>query len=122
MNYHIYSSFETTDDAEAASLYLRSHYPSIGDTNVITKNPQSLPLDQEKRTRFTLIPTAVLSQNYITGLVETELDGHEILEPFCRQNAILHVVCPANDIHQASETITSLGGSKTRFTEKNINI
>lgn len=112
MKNSIYAQFESTDAAELAALRLRESLQTLQKTNVTTYHAESLQEDVVHLTKTTLLPTAVTAYNYITLLVESELDRQAVLEPLRRQDALLHAVCEETEISHAKQMLTALGGSQ----------
>ncbi|MGN0593237.1 MAG: hypothetical protein ACI4JQ_08320 [Ruminococcus sp.] len=111
MRQTIQAKFENYDTAEAAAFAVKKR---LHDTQIIAiypEHPESIALTHPHPKRFTLLPTAVLSQHYITALVETEYNYEDLSEVQKRQTAHLQIVCNTESIPAAYRILTAWGGS-----------
>ncbi len=110
MQQTIRAEFENFDTAEAAAFAVKKQLHSAEIITVRPDHPESLRLTFSHPTRFTLLPTAVLSQNYITALIETEYNYENLNEIQKRQTTAVQIVCNTESVEKAHGILTAHGG------------
>ncbi|MBQ8687750.1 MAG: hypothetical protein IJ512_04265 [Ruminococcus sp.] len=111
MRQTIQAKFENLDTAEAAASAVRKHLQATEILAVYPEHPESIRLTHPHPRRFTLLPTAVLSQNYITALVETEYNFEDLSEIQKRQTSVIQLLCEEQFVPEAHKIITARGGT-----------
>lgn len=107
----IQAEFENLDSAEAAAHAIKKQIHDAKITAVYPEHPESIRLTRPHSRRFTLLPTAVLSQNYITALIETEYGFEDLNEIQKRQTSMVQLVCDSESVPAAHRTLTGHGGT-----------
>lgn len=110
MKQTIKAEFETLDSAERAAVAISKNISSARGTHVYPKNPESVQLTIPHEKRYTLLPTAVASMNYITALVETDYNFEDMNEEKQRQTSYAEFSCDSKDYHNAEQIILQMGG------------
>lgn len=111
MRRKITAEFETFDAAEMAAYEIRRKFPDARILSVRPKHPESMRLTRWHGKRFTLLPTAVTTMNYITAVVETDYNYEELNEIQKRQTSSAVILCRENEIAPAESLLISKGGS-----------
>lgn len=107
----IKSEFETLDMAEKAAIAVNKKLPFIKKIHVYPLNPESVDITENHEKRFTLLPTAVTSMNYITALVETDYNFEDIPEEKQRQTSFVEFTCDEQYINAVEHVLIQMGGS-----------
>lgn len=111
MRQTVQAKFENFDTAEAAAFAVRKQLDTAEILSVFPEHPESIELTHPHPIRFTLLPTAVASQHYITALVETEYNYEDLNEIQKRQTSIVQLLCDDAVIPEAHKIITARGGT-----------
>lgn len=107
----IKAEFDTLDSAEHAAVAISKNIPSARGIHIYPKNPESVQLTIPHEKRYTLLPTAVASMNYITALVETDYNFEDISEEKKCQTSYAEFSCDSKNMHNAEQIILQMGGS-----------
>ncbi|MBQ8514824.1 MAG: hypothetical protein IJ496_05445 [Ruminococcus sp.] len=107
----IQAEFENLDSAEAAARAIKKQIHDAKIMAIYPEHPESIRLTRPHSKRFTLLPTAVLSQNYITALIETEYDFEDLNEVQKRQTSMVQLVCGHASVPAAHRILTGQGGT-----------
>lgn len=110
MKQTVIAEFETLDSAERAAVAISRNVPSAKGIHVFPENPESVQLTIPHEKRYTLLPTAIASMNYITALVETEYNFEDMREDKKRQRSYAEFSCDIKNIHSAEQIILQMGG------------
>jgi len=109
--------FETADIAEIVSGRIKSGVKGIKRTGIVY-NREATALDGiEHKTRYTLLPTAVTTQNYFTAVIESDISKSMIEEPKLRSNAYLYIICDAESANNVRSLMLSFGGMKVKVSD-----
>lgn len=111
MKKFIKAEFENIDMAEKAAIAVNKKMPFIKGIHIYPLHPESVQLTQSHAERFTLLPTAVASMNYITALVETDYNFEDISEESQRQTSFVEFTCDDNVSFEAEQILIQMGGS-----------
>lgn len=110
MRHKIEAEFDTFDAAEAAAFSIKRKLKGTDIVFVRPKQPESIRLSRPAGKRFTLLPTAVTSMNYITALVETDYNYEDLSEVQKRQTSSIRLICDEHSAHAAEKIIIQRGG------------
>ncbi|MGN0631108.1 MAG: hypothetical protein ACI4JN_07260 [Ruminococcus sp.] len=111
MKQTIKAEFDTLDSAERAAVAISRNIPSARGIHVYPENPESVQLTIPHEKRYTLLPTAIASMNYITALVETDYNFEDISEEKKRQTSFAEFSCDSKNVRSAQQIILQMGGT-----------
>ncbi len=110
MRRKITAEFDTFDAAEKAALEIRRKFSDTKILSVRPLHPESIRLTHRHKKRFTLLPTAVTSMNYITALVETDYNYEDMNEVQKRQTSSAVLLCSERNRDAAEKIVIGKGG------------
>ncbi len=105
MEHKLIAKFDTFDDAERTAIEISRRIYGTKILSVRPNQPESLRLTQHHGNRFTLLPTAIMSLNYITALVESDYDFEDMNEPQKRQTSTAVIMCRNKSSAEAAKKI-----------------
>lgn len=91
---------ETISGLKKVTIYLNKNKFKISENEEYTK-PGKM---------FVLLPAAINSANYYTGLMTREVVESQIKEPLLTKSVHLCISCESKNIHNISQIISSYGG------------
>lgn len=109
--------FETADIAEIVSGRIKSGVKGIKRTGIVYNREAASWEGFEHKTRFTLLPTAVTTQNYFTAVMESEISKSMMEEPKLRGNAYLYIICEAESADNVRSLMSAFGGMKIKVSD-----
>lgn len=113
----ISGEFETADIAEIVSGKIKSGVKGIKRTGVVY-NREAVELEGiERKTRFTLLPTAITRQNYFTAVIESEIPKSIVEEPRLRNNAYIYIICESSAADNIRSLMLAYGGTKIKISD-----
>ena len=108
----ITAEFETPEIAELALKKIRENVRGVYSTNFVY-NRES---DKAEKLRggeiYTVLPTAAVSSNYLTMVMESPASVDVIPETSRRRNTTVFIVCDGNGTDEISSILNSTGGNK----------
>ena len=111
MKQTIKAEFDTLDSAERAAVAISRNIPSAKGIHVYPVNPESVQITIPHEKRYTLLPTAISSMNYITALMETDYNFEDISEEKKRQTSYAEFSCDSKNVRNAEQIILQMGGT-----------
>lgn len=111
MKRRITAEFDTFDAAEMAAAEIKRRYPDARILSVHPEHPESIRLTRWHGKRFTLLPTAVTTMNYITAVSETDYNYDELNEVEKRQTSHAVLICSEKDAEPAERLLIGKGGN-----------
>ncbi|MBQ8725013.1 MAG: hypothetical protein IJY74_05000 [Oscillospiraceae bacterium] len=111
MRRKINAEFDTFDLAENAAYAVRRSSKGAKIQFIRPDHPESIRLSRSLRKRFTLLPTAIASMNYITALTETDYNYEDLNEVQKRQTSTIQLICDEGAAHAAEAIIIQKGGT-----------
>ena len=111
MKRRIKAEFDTFDLAEAAAMTARKTFHGTKIQLIRPEHPESIRLSRSLKRRFTLLPTAVTSMNYVTAVVETDYNYEDMNEVQKRQTSTMQIICDDEYTDAAEAVILQRGGT-----------
>lgn len=109
--------FETADIAEIVSGKIKSGVNGIKRTGIVYSREATALDGIDRKTRFTLLPTAVTTQNYFTAVMESDISKSMIEEPRFRSNAYIYIICEAESAMNVKSLMSAYGGMKIKVSD-----
>ena len=106
--------FETADIAEIVSGKIKAGVKGIKRTGIVYSREATELEGIDRKTRYTLLPTAVTRENYFTAVMESDIPKSIFEEPRFRSNAYVYIICDAESANNAKSLMMSYGGMKVR--------
>lgn len=105
----ISAEFETPDLAETAIHHVRES-ASIRSASMTYNRASDEAVRLRGGTLWTLLPTAVTSYNYTTGIIESPASEDSILEPDRKRTATAYIMCEEESTDTVKSVLTAMGG------------
>ena len=109
--------FETANIAEIVSGKIKAGAKGIKRTGIVYSREATELEGIERKTRYTLLPTAVTRENYFTAVMESDIPKSIFEEPRFRSNAYVYIICDAESANNAKSLMMSYGGMKVRVSD-----
>lgn len=109
--------FETADIAEIVSGKIKAGVKGIKRTGIVYSREATELEGIDRKTRYTLLPTAVTRENYFTAVMESDIPKSIFEEPRFRSNAYVYIICDAESANNAKSLMMSYGGMKVRVSD-----
>lgn len=113
----ITGEFETADIAEIVSGRIKSSVSGIRRTGIIYNHEANTLNGFKHKKKFTLLPTAITSQNYFTAVMESDISVDMIEEPRRRINAYLYIICESESANNVKSLMSAFGGMQIKVSE-----
>lgn len=107
------AEFETPELAENAIYRIREKVP-VKSANMVYNKSSDEAMKLRNGTVWTLLPTAVTSYNYATGLLESPATEDVIPEPERRRNTTAYIMCEDENLDTVKSVLNSMGGLNIR--------
>lgn len=105
----ITAEFESPESAELALKRIRENIRGVYSTSYVY-NKQS---DKAERIRgkdiYTIMPTAVVTQNYLTGVIDSPASIDSIPEPSRSRKTTVFIVCDGSGTGEISSVLSNSG-------------
>lgn len=107
----ITAEFEAPEFAESALKKIRENVRGVYSTNFMYNRRSNEAERLRGATVYTILPTAVTAENYLTGKIESPASEDVIPEPARSRKTTVFIVCDGSGINQIHSILTGMGGS-----------
>lgn len=107
----ITAEFEGPETAEMALKKIRENVRGVYSTNFVYNREANKAEKLRGATIYTILPTAVTSQNYLTAVLESPASKDVIPEPSRSRKTTVFIVCDGSGTNKISSILTSMGGN-----------
>lgn len=114
----ISAEFETPDLAELALKRIKDTVPNVFSTNIIYNKMSDKSVRLRGGNIYTIIPTAVTTQNYLTVNMVSPASEDVIPEPMRSRKTIAYVICDSSSVNNVKSVFNSMGGLKIYSPDK----
>lgn len=103
------AEFETPELAENAIHRVKESVP-VRSASMVYNKASDEAVRLRNGTVWTVLPTAVTSYNYITGVLEYPATENAIPEPDRRRNTTAYIMCEEENIDKVKSVLNAMGG------------
>ncbi len=103
------AEFETPELAESAIHKVRENV-NIRSASMVYNKASDEAVRLKNGTVWTILPTAVTSYNYVTGILEYPATDSAIPEPEQRRNTTAYILCDEENTATVKSVLNAMGG------------
>lgn len=107
------AEFETPELAENAIHRVRESVP-VQSASMVYNKASDEAVRLRNGTVWTVLPTAVTSYNYVTGVLESPTTEDVMPEPERRRNTTAYIMCDEENTDTVKSVLNALGGLEIR--------
>jgi hypothetical protein len=107
----ITAEFEAPEFAEAALGRIRGSVRGVYSVSYAYDRASDRAEELSRGTRYTVLPAAAVSQNYLTAVLTSPASRDVIPEPRRSRRTKVYIVCDGSRTHEISSILTAMGGS-----------
>lgn len=114
------AEFTTPEEAEFALKKIRENVRGVYSTNFVYNRDSDKAEKLRSGTIYTVLPTAAVSSNYLTMVMESPASKDVIPEPSRSRKTTVFIVCDGNGIDEISSYLSSSGGININIPSNNV--